>query len=198
MGFACEESNDIVGPKFGETLIDTTINVIYSDAVISIVQGVSVIIPKGLAPGEFKLTIRAVDTPPTTPDIMRLIKCYDIKLSIGEQFDDYITIRFDLSNELLKDKQESDFGFGFYNIYDAKWAFFSDYEINIEKKYLECRTNHLTTVGFFEFITSGGYPYKFVGENVTVYYCSGDDAPMSWSEYMPSDQPWHLPTSDKK
>jgi len=197
MGLACEELDDIVGPKLGETLIDTTISVSHSNAIISIEQGVTVTIPKGLAPGEFKLTIKAVDKPPATPDIMSLIKCYDIKLSIGEEFDDYITIRFDLSADIFENKQESDFSFGFYNIYDKKWAMFSDYKVNMEQHYVECRTNHLTMVGLFEFITSGGYPYKFVGDGVTVYYASGKNAPMSWSDYRPSDQPWHLPSSDK-
>lgn len=197
MGHACEESDGVVGPELGETLIDTTINVSYSDAIISIDQGVTVTIPKGLATGEFKLTIRDVDTPPATPDMMSLIKCFDIKLSIGEEFNDYITIRFDLSSDVFEYKQESDFGFVFYNISEKKWAFFPDYKVDIEENYVECRTNHLTTVGLVEFILSGGYPYKFDGDNITVYYSSGNNAPMSWSEYKPSEQSWHINEDNK-
>jgi hypothetical protein len=197
MGLSCEEIDDIVGPKLGEKLIDTTLNVSLSDATVSIEQGVTVTIPKGLTNESFQLIIRAVDKLPETPDIIKLIKVYDIELSVGDQFDKDITIRYDLNPEVFTDKVETDFAFGFYNIKEMKWAIFPDYTINIQQNYVECKTNHLTTVGFLEFVTSGGYAYKFIGDGVTVYYATGDNAPMSWSEYMPSDQAWHLPTSDK-
>ena len=192
-----EESDSVVSPKTGKALVDTTINVSLSDVTVSIEEGVTVTIPQGLSTSSFDIVIREIDELPAAPATMKLHKVYDIELSIGDEFEKEITIRFDLDASVFEDKAESDFAFGFFNNDQKKWAIFPDYTINTDEYYAECRTDHLTTVGFIEFITTGGYAYKFVGGGVTVYYGTGDDEPMSWSEYQPDDQDWHLPSGDK-
>ncbi|MFP4528364.1 MAG: hypothetical protein ACLFQX_07430 [Candidatus Kapaibacterium sp.] len=194
---SCEcDSDNPIGPQQGKTLIDTTVNASAGDVTVSIGEGVRLTIPRGISSENINVKIRAIDNLSSVPDVMKILKAYDIELSIGDVFDKELAIRFDLESDYFEGKTESDFAFGFYNSAEKKWQVFPEYSINIAGSYAECKTNHLTTVGFIEFVTSGGYSYKFVGDNVTVYYCSGSDSPIRYPDYDPPDQSWHLPTSD--
>lgn len=190
--FSCELLDESSPSKTGDKLIDTTLNVSQYTAIISIKEGVTIEIPKGLTNDDFELIIRTVDDLPDAPETMNIHMTYDIEVSFGDEFEDYITIRYDLGQDVFTDKEKSDFAFGFYNESEKKWQMFSDYDININGSYAECRTSHLTTVGFIEFITTGGYPYKFSKDGFTVYYTLKDGAPMDNMDYDPSDQSWHI------
>jgi hypothetical protein len=186
-------------PKTGDLLIDTIINVSRNEAVVSIPEGLTVTVPAGLSSSPFSLKIHEVDVSAEVPAVMNLLSAFDIELSIGEVFEKELTLRIDFDPFLISgEKSAGDFAFGYYNVYDQKWAVFPDYEVNISQGYTECRTSHLTTVGFWEFLTTGGYAHKFFGDNVTVYYSlSNGSAPMDYSDYMPSGQPWHLPSGSE-
>ncbi len=197
---SCTKDDDFFSaPGLGRTLIDTTLNVSQREVTVTLSEGITVTVPKGLSSKSFSMKIREVDMSVQTPAVINLLKAFDIELSIGEEFEKEIIIRVDFEDDDLSgDVTSNDLAFGFYNTYNKKWAVFPDYEVNLDKGYAVCRTNHLTTVGVWEFVSSGGYSHKFIGDNITVYYTlRGDDAPMDYSEYLPDDKTWHLPSGHK-
>ncbi len=192
-----DDDDSVTGPQLGDKLVDTTLNASYSDVAVSIEEGVTVTIPKGITTDDFNLIIREIDNLPESPETIQILTAYDIELSFDDEFDDFITIRYDIQPDVFADKSESDFAVGFYNEAEKKWQMFSDYEINFQNGYVECKTKHLTPVGFIEFITTGGYAHKFISNNITVYYSLKSGAPMGYTEYQPEDKPWHIPTGDE-
>lgn len=180
---------------YGEVLIDTVLDASFSDITVSIEQGVTVSIPQGITTETFHLTIQEIEIPPNVPEELHILMAYDIELSFADEFDDYITIRYDIDPQHYEEKQESDFAMGFYHESEEKWHVFPDYEINLQQGYIECRTNHLTVVSYYEFVSSGGYTRKFQGDDVTVWYHHSLGAPLSNTLYQDGrgDMPWDLP-----
>ena len=109
---SCDENNPITGPGLGEKLIDTTINVSVSNAIIQI-EGVEITIPKGLHSESFDVIIREVEKYPNSPETLEILKAYDIEMSFADQFEDEITIRYDIESEIFNNKAVNDFALSF-------------------------------------------------------------------------------------
>jgi Leucine-rich repeat (LRR) protein/predicted transcriptional regulator YdeE len=173
-------------------LIDTLINASSGDAIIR-KEDFQVIVPKGFYHQDFRLTVDKLSIVPQVPDTVVTGHMYDVKVSFGSEFDIplLITLSLDTSmNELAKniDKYKA----VFYNESTHLWEEYTDALITMRDTVLAFETNHLTRLGWWRTITTGGYSHFFENNDVTVYYNPLNANFSNHYTTTTGTKPWHV------
>lgn len=164
------------------------------DVTISFCDSVLLTIPQGTSSVPITATIKEVTNIPFPTEVNAGL-IYDVSLSCSTLFSP--PLKFTFPYDPSKVENVDSLKPVFYNESKEKWETYPVFAVDRATNTISFETDHLTPVGYFEFITNGGYPHKFVKDSVTVYYTYDSiHEPMSYSDYAPIETSWHLPTTD--
>ncbi|MFC2130404.1 hypothetical protein ACFLSQ_03115 [Bacteroidota bacterium] len=189
--FACAEDdptkpiNIITGIK----VLDTTLQSSTEDAVIELVEKITINIPKENISDGTKLTIFELKDSEIPVDTSATYhSAYDIKLSNGSEFEKPITITINFDETNFPDKYiPGIIGAAWYNEDLKKWTQYTDAIVDTVSFTVTYQTNHLSLHAVW---TRWGFWYHRNTEHFNVYWKGGTNAPMSNYEYD-NHQEWH-------
>jgi hypothetical protein len=191
---ACGKSSG--SPSSQEDDILQTISSIVTDTGdVTITFGDSVLltIPQGTSSSPIKATIKRIDTIPF-PEEINILSVYEVSLDCGTSFSPPLlfTFPYDPAQVTNVDSLKP----VYYNQVTRKWIPYQKFTVDTVNYTISFETDHLTPVGFAEFLTNGGYSFKFTGvPGVTVYYnLSGSHGVMD--SYTGEKESYHIPSSD--
>ncbi|MCK9280760.1 MAG: hypothetical protein M0P71_09070 [Melioribacteraceae bacterium] len=198
----CKKDDVIVDPpgeKPTKSLIDTLINNQDSQVQVSIPGKVTVQIPRGTVPNGTKLTVEEALVSNFPSDQLHTIhKVYEVKLSSRTNFNNDISITLNYDPTVLqKDYKKEFLGAAYYNSSFKAWSEFKSVTVDSINHNVTLKTNHLTPVGFWEFLSTSGYQHKMVSDHFQVYYTNqADHKVMDNTTYNSQAQSWHSNTGD--
>lgn len=198
----CKKDDVIVDPPANtpsKNLIDTLINNQDSQVQVSIPGKVTVQIPRGTVPNGTKLTVVEAPVSNFPSDQLHTIhKVYEIKLSSGTNFNNDISITLNYDPSVLqKDYKKEYLGAAYYNSGFKAWSKFKTVTVDSINNSVTLKTNHLTPVGFWEFLTTTGYQHKMVSDHFQIYYTyQSDHRVMDNTTYNSPKQSWQSDKGD--
>lgn len=150
-------------------------------------------IPKGTSSSPITLTIKRLDTIPY-PEEINILSAYEVSLDCGTSFSPPLkfTFPYDPTQVTYLDSLKP----VYFNSVSKKWTPYETFELDSINNTISFESDHLTPVGFAEFLTNGGYRLKFTAvPGVCVYYnLSGTHAVMD--SYSESEESYHISPSD--
>ena len=196
---ATPQSTSVSGDMKSGTSLQETINTSQSPATLGLDNQIQITIPQGVAPSGTKLTVNPVNTN-YNYDEFKVVSAYDIKLSSGSTFKNPLEIKLfidknKMSGPLSKDNIRP----VYFDESSNQWISYEEFSLNEQEPSIVFRTNHLTSVGFIEFLTTGLYTEKFENSDCVVYFTYlKPHKPMSNEEYNDDErESWHIPLGEK-
>lgn len=186
----------VILPYRSHLLIDTLLNV-GSDGAVVRLDSIEITLPEGLATGDFRLTIRLVETPPAFPDSVRGGAVFDVRLSCGTQFPVPLTISLRVNSDSLKPEYHNRFMAVWYDDARGIWLPFDNSTISEQDSSVVFNTTHLTKLTWWERQATGNdFTDKFTRDGVTVYFKQKFLYMMDLYDKNQSEQEWHLKPAD--
>lgn len=205
--YRLEVSEENCSPLYSDTLsieplnmfIDTTINV--SESPITITKNnVEIIVPHNFYDKEFRLTVNKLKTPPSAPDTVKLGDVYDINVSFGETFKLPLIIKLKMPKETEASKLVGNTNAVYFDDKNQEWKVYEEASVSVKDSSIVFETEHLTKVGWWEYLSeTGAYTHKYEYNNVTVYYSLKDYSEDFYRlvyNFKQGVQPWHLTEGD--